>query len=90
MLFEQICLLKAEVWLKFGGNDVDLGRKGMRVVYCRYTHKPFSPLMGSEAPCCGSGLSGNCRLIIHFKFQFLTTLKSNILPFSPNVKHLPP
>ena len=22
----------------------------------RYTHKPVSPLMGSEAPCCGGGL----------------------------------
>ena len=25
-----------------------------------------SPLMGSEAPCCGGGLCGNCLLIIHF------------------------
>ena len=29
--------------------------------------------MGSEAPCCGGGLSGNCLLIIHFLFQFLKT-----------------
>ena len=27
-----------------------------------------SPLMGSEAPCCGGGLCGNCLLIIHFIF----------------------
>ena len=25
--------------------------------------------MGSEAPCCGGGLSGNCQLIIHFIFN---------------------
>ena len=31
-----------------------------------------------------------CLLIIHFIFQFLTTPKSNIFPFSPNFKHLPP
>ena len=68
MLFERICLLRGGVWLKFRGNDVDLGRKGMRVVYCRYTHKPVSPLMGSEAPCGSGGLSGNCLLIIHFIF----------------------
>ena len=30
----------------------------------RYTHKPVSPLVGSGAPCCGDGLSGNCLLII--------------------------
>ena len=53
-------------------------------------HKPVSPLMGSEAPCCGGGLSGNCLLIIHFIFQFVTTPKSNIFPFSPNFKHLSP
>ena len=34
----------------------------------RDTHKPVSPLMGSEAPYCGGGLSGNCLLIIHFTF----------------------
>ena len=42
----------------FGRNDVDLGRKG--------THKPVSPLMGSEAHCCGVGPSGISVLIIHF------------------------
>ena len=26
--------------------------------------------MGSEAPCCGGGLSGNCLRIIHFIFNF--------------------
>ena len=46
--------------------------------------------MGSEAPCCGGGLSGYCQLIIHFVFQFLTTPKSNIFPFSPDFKHPPP
>ena len=50
---------------RVGGNDVDLGRKYMRIEY-RYTDNPVSPLMGSEAPCCGGGLSGNCLLIIHF------------------------
>ena len=30
--------------------------------------KPVSPLMRSEAPCCGGGLSGNSLLIIHFTF----------------------
>ena len=34
----------------------------------RYTHKPVSLLMGSEAPCCGGGLSDICLLIIHFIF----------------------
>ena len=29
-----------------------------------YTHKPVSPPVGSGAPCCGNGLSGNCLLII--------------------------
>ena len=38
--------------------------------------------MGSEARCCGGGLSSNCLLIIHFIFQFLATPKSNIFPFS--------
>ena len=23
-----------------------------------YVHKPVCPLMGSEAPCCGGGVSG--------------------------------
>ena len=46
--------------------------------------------MGSETSCCGGGLSGNFQLIIHFTFQFLTTPKSNIFPFSPNFKHLQP
>ena len=55
-----------------------------------YTHKPVSSLLGSEAPCCGGGLSGYCQLIIHFVFQFLTTPKSNIFPFSPDFKHPPP
>ena len=27
-----------------------------------------SPLMGSEAPCCGGELSAICLLIIHFIF----------------------
>ena len=36
--------------------------------------------MGSEAPCCGDGLSGNCLLIIHFMFK--TTPKSNIFHVS--------
>ena len=44
----------------------ELGKK-------RYTHRPVSPLMGSEARCCGGGLSGICPLIIHFIFKFLTT-----------------
>ena len=30
--------------------------------------EPISPLMGSEAPCCGGGLSCICPLNIHFKF----------------------
>ena len=30
--------------------------------------EPVSPLMGSEAPCCGGGLSGHWLLIIHFRF----------------------
>ena len=37
--------------------------------------KPVSPLMGSEAPCCGDGLCGNCLLIIHFIFLFSKTPK---------------
>ena len=45
--------------IKIWGNDVDLGRKYMRVE----SHKPVGPLMESEAPCCGDGLSGNCLLI---------------------------
>ena len=27
--------------------------------------------MGSEASCCGGGLSGNCLPVIHFIFQLL-------------------
>ena len=57
--------LKRGDWLKFGGNNVDLGRKYMRV---EYTHKPVSLPIGSEAPCCGGGLSGNRLPIIHFIF----------------------
>ena len=34
----------------------------------RYTHKPVSALMGSEASCYGGGLSGNRLPIIHFIF----------------------
>ena len=34
-----------------------------------YTHKPVSPLMGLEAPCCGvGGVSGIFLLIIRFIF----------------------
>ena len=50
--------LKGALWLVFWGNDVDQGRIAV----------PVSLLMGSEAPCCGGGLSGNCLLIIHFIF----------------------
>jgi len=48
--------------------------------------------MGSEAPCRGGGLSGNCQTnhSLHPVFEFLTTRKSNIFPFSQNFKHLPP
>ena len=47
--------------------------------------------MVSEAQCCGGGLSGNSRLIIHFIFQFFKKkAQSNISPFSPNFKHPPP
>ena len=42
------CFL-GEMMLIWEGNK--LGQK-------RYTHKPVSPLMGSESPCCGGGLSG--------------------------------
>ena len=44
--------------------------EGNKLEYRRYTQKPVSPLMGSEAPCCGDGLSGNCLLTIHFIFWF--------------------
>ena len=89
---QTIPTFKGGVWFKFGGNDVDLGSRNIWGYnrYTWYTHKPVSPLMGSEAPCCGGGLSGNCLLIIHFIFQFFTTPKFNIFPFSPNFKHLPP
>ena len=40
--------------------------EGKKLGWKRYTHKPLSPLMGSEFPCCGGGLSGNCLRIIHF------------------------
>ena len=40
-----------------GVDDVDLG--GYKLGWKRYTHKPVSPLMRSEAPCCGGGLSVN-------------------------------
>ena len=33
-----------------------------------YTHKPVSPLMGSEAPCCGGGVSGIFLMMIRFVF----------------------
>ena len=56
--------------------------------------------MGSEAPCCGGGLSGNYLLInsfdIHYfnffnpRCRLLTAPKSNIFPFSSNFKHLFP
>ena len=48
-------------WCCFG-KEINLGRLG------KYAHKPVSTLMGSEAPSCGGGLSGNCLLIIHFIF----------------------
>ena len=48
-----------EMMLIWEGNK--LGEK-------KYTHKPVSPLMRSEATCWGGGLSGNCLLIIHFIF----------------------
>ena len=38
------------------------GRIGLHIT------EPVSSLMGSEAPCCGGGLCGNCLLIIHFIF----------------------
>ena len=98
---QTIPTFKGGVGFKFGGNVVDLGSRNIwgrsqsapvwgYNRYTWYTHKPVSPLMGSEAPCWGGGLSGNCLLIIHFIFQFLTTPKSNIFPFSLNFKHLPP
>ena len=42
--------------------------EGSKLGQKSYTHKPVSPLMGSEAPGCGGGLSGNCLLIIQFIF----------------------
>ena len=52
------------------------GREGMMLPRERnklgqktYTHKPVSPLMGLEAPCCGvGGVSGIFLLIIRFIF----------------------
>ena len=32
----------------------------------KHINQLVRPLMGSEAPCCGGGLSGNCLLITHF------------------------
>ena len=52
-------------WL-FG--EIMLIWEGNKLGWKSYTNKPVSPLMGSEVPCCGSGLSGNCLLIIHFVF----------------------
>ena len=56
----------------------------------RYTHKPVSPVMESEAPCCGDGLSGICLLIIHFIFKILTTPESNIFHFFPKILNSSP
>ena len=67
--------------------DFDLGRKQIRVEKV-YSKPVLSPLLGSEAPCCGGGLSGNCLLIIHFMFK--TTRKSNIFHFSKILNTSPP
>ena len=34
-----------------------------------HTHKLVSPLMGSEAPCCGGGLSGisKIQLVVYYQ-----------------------
>ena len=56
----------------------------------RYTHKPVSPVVESEAPCCGDGLSGICLLIIHFIFKILTTPESNIFHFFPKILNSSP
>lgn len=74
------------------GNDVDL--EGNKLGKKWYTEKQVSPLMGSEAPCCGGGLSGIYLLIIHFIFSifFNGTPKSNIFQISnvfPTLSSLP-
>ena len=50
-----------------------------------YTHKPISPLMGSEAPCYDGGVSTDYSLhIVSFN-----TPKSNIFQFFQNLNHPP-
>ena len=44
--------------------------------------------MGSEAPCCGGGLSDTCLLITHFIFKILTTPKSNIFYSFHKILHI--
>ena len=43
--------------------------------------------MGSWAPCCVGGLSGNCLLIIHFIFQFLQP-QIQYFPFFPKFSNI--
>ena len=49
-------------------SNVAFGKEFMRLESGIHITEPVSPLMGSEAPCCGGGLWGNCVLIIHFIF----------------------
>ena len=52
----------------WGGGRGEGGWGGNKLGLKRYTHKPVSPLVGSEAPCCGAGLSGIFLLNIHITF----------------------
>lgn len=72
------------------GNDVDL--EGNKLGKKWYTEKQVSPLMGSEAPCCGGGLSGIYLLIIHFIFSILTTVPPSPIfsKFPMFFQHYPP
>ena len=44
--------LKGTLWLVFW--EMMLIWEGNKLESKRYTHKPVSPLIGSEAPCCGT------------------------------------
>ena len=48
----------------------------------------MSAKYGSEAPCCGGGLSDTCLLIAHSIFKILTTPKSNIFCSFHKILHI--